>query len=251
MKNGSVHRIWYEEPEIWAREQESRVERECAFLERVFKEHSVRTVLDVGCGAGSHCGYLHGRGYSMTGVDLNKTLIRHAKRTYPDIDFSVADQTKLSFTNRFDAIITLCTVIAYATTNEDLVTTLQNHNRALKRRGILIIDTFNPIVFIDKATHLREQKKSANESGYASTRRYSVDENNQLSIDEATFTDKNGRIVSHDRSVKRMTFPQEIRYFLEQSGFTVLGFYGDFDLRRTTLDGHRMVVIAQKTTNPR
>jgi hypothetical protein len=141
----------------------------------------------------------------------------------------------------------LCTVIAYATTNEDLVKTLENHNRALKHHGILVIDTFNPIVFIDKAQYLHEQRKKADGSGYASVRRYSIDENAQLSIDEATFFDENGTIVSTDRSVKRMTFPQEMRFFLEQNGFEVLGFYGEFDLRRTKLDGHRMVVIAQKT----
>jgi SAM-dependent methyltransferase len=246
-KNGSVHRIWYEEPEIWAREQDTRVEKECAYLHRVFTEHGVRRALDVGCGAGSHCGYLKRLGYDVNGVDLNRTLINYAKKKYPDISFSVADQTKMSYANEFDAIFTLCTVIAYATTNEDLVRTLQNHNRALKRRGILIIDTFNPIVFIARAQYLHEQKKSTDSSGYSSHRCYSIDENRQLSIDEATFFDTNGAVVSTDRSVKRMTFPQEMRYFLEQNGFRVLGLYGDFDLRRTKLDGHRMVVIAQKT----
>jgi 2-polyprenyl-3-methyl-5-hydroxy-6-metoxy-1,4-benzoquinol methylase len=87
-KNGSVHRIWYDEPAIWAREQDARVEKECAFLHRIFTKHKVRRALDVGCGAGSHCAYLHRLGYSVTGVDLNTKLIAYAKKRYPDIPFS-------------------------------------------------------------------------------------------------------------------------------------------------------------------
>jgi hypothetical protein len=43
-----------------------------------------------------------------------------------------------------------------------------------------------------------------------------------------------------------MTFPQEMRFFLEQTGFKVFAFYGDFDLKHKLLDGHRMIVVAQK-----
>tara|TARA_Y100000034_G_C6803233_1_gene360449 strand:+ start:184 stop:936 length:753 start_codon:yes stop_codon:yes gene_type:complete len=245
--NGSVHRIWYDEPTLWASEQNSRVKKECAFLNKLFKKYKVRKVLDVGCGAGSHCGYLQKLGYSTTGVDLNKNLITYAKKQFPKIPFLVADQTKLKFKNEFDAVYTLCTVIAYATTNEDLIKTLQNHHRALKKKGILLIDTFNPIIFIDKAEYSRERRNKENALGYYAMRKYSVDENQQLSIDEATFFDsKTNKMISSDKSVKRMTFPQEMRFFLEQNGFKILGFYGDFDFKHKKLDGHRMIVVAQK-----
>lgn len=83
--------------------------------------------------------------------------------------------------------------------------------------------------------------------GLYAIRKFSADENKQLSIDEATFYDaKTNKKVSSDKSVKRMIFPQEMRFFLEQSGFSVLDFYGDFDFRHKKLDGHRMIVVAQK-----
>jgi len=131
--------------------------------------------------------------------------------------------------------------------NKDLAKTLKNHYNALKNKGLLIIDTFNPIIFIDKAEYEHERKNKTNAIGQYAIRKYSVDENKQLSIDEAIFYDaKTNKKVSSDKSVKRMTFPQEMRFFLEQAGFLVLGFYGDFDFKHKKLDGHKMIVIAQK-----
>tara|TARA_Y100000310_G_C20566954_1_gene755963 strand:- start:318 stop:1070 length:753 start_codon:yes stop_codon:yes gene_type:complete len=246
-KDGSVHRVWYDEPTLWASEQNSRVNKECKFLDQLFKKYKVKKVLDVGCGAGSHCIKLKKLSYIVVGVDLNKKLIQYAKKKAPEIDFSIADQRNLKFNKQFDAIYTLCTVIAYATTNEDLVKTLKNHYSALKNNGLLIIDTFNPIIFIDKAEYEHERKNKINAIGQYAVRKYSVDENKQLSIDEATFYDaETNKKVSADKAVKRMTFPQEMRYFLEQIGFSILGFYGDFDLKHKKLDGHRMIVVAQK-----
>ena len=245
--NGSVHRIWYDEPSLWAEEQNSRVKKECRFLDTLFKKHKVHKVLDVGCGVGSHCGYLKNLGYSPIGIDLNKKLIEYAKKHFPNIPFSVADQTKYKLKEKFDAVYTICTVISYVITNEDLFKTLKNHNASLKKNGLLVISTFNPIVFIDQKEYGHIRKVKANSLGYWSMRRYSTDLNKQLSIDEATFYDsKTGRVVSSDRSVKRMTFPQEMRFFLEQAGFRVLSFNSEFDFNHKVLDGNYMTIVAQK-----
>ncbi len=44
----------------------------------------------------------------------------------------------------------------------------------------------------------------------------------------------------------RLFFPQELRYFLETGAFRFLRFYGDFDVERTSLDGTRLIAVAQK-----
>ena len=41
-------------------------------------------------------------------------------------------------------------------------------------------------------------------------------------------------------------FPQELRYFLETNAFRFLCFYGDFDVESTSLDGTRLIAVAQK-----
>ncbi len=246
-RDGSVHRLWYEKPTLWASEQNSRISKECKFLDKLFKKYKIKNILDVGCGVGSHCIELKKLGYAPTGVDLNKKLIQYAKKKSPTINFSVANQRYLKFNKEFDAVCVLCTVIAYAVTNEDLIKTIKNYHTSLKNNGLLIIDTFNPIIFIDKAKYKHKWKDKKNALGLYAIRKFSVDENKQLSIDEATFYNaKTNKKVASDKTIKRMIFPQEMKFFLEQAGFSVLGFYGDFDFKHKKLDSHRMIIIAQK-----
>jgi SAM-dependent methyltransferase len=245
--DGSTHRLWYDKPVVWAAEQDPRVENECQFLHKIWKKYGIHQILDVGCGVGSHCGRFEELGYSVVGLDQNTKLVQYAKKRFPKVRFVTGNQTKLKFKNEFDAVYTLNTVIASAVTNEDLVKTLNSYCQALKKKGILLIDTFNPIAFIDKKKYCHRRKNKKNALGYYATRKYSVDENKQLSIDETTFYDsKTGKKVLSDKWIKRMTFPQEMRFFLEQTGFKVLAYYGDFDFKHTLLDSFRMIVIAQK-----
>ena len=244
---GSVHRIWYDKPFLWESEQNSRVNKECKFLDKLFKKYNIQKILDVGCGAGSHCVELKKLGYSPMGIDLNKKLIQHARKKSSEINFSVGDQKGLKFDKEFDAIYSLCTVIAYTITNEDLFKTLKSYHKSLKKNGLLVIDTLNPIIFIDKVEYKHEWKDKKNSLGLYAIRKFSIDENKQLSIDEATFYNaKTKKKVSSDRSIKRMIFPQEMRFFLEQAGFSVINFYGDFDFKHKKLDGHRMIIVARK-----
>ena len=52
-------------------------------------------VLDVGCGPGTVTAYLADRGVDVAGVDLSPRMIEHARRLYPECDFSVASSTEL------------------------------------------------------------------------------------------------------------------------------------------------------------
>jgi len=55
---------------------------ECDFLEKVFSKFSTRrinSILDLGCGTGSHSLPLAKKGFHLTGVDQSKTMINQAK----------------------------------------------------------------------------------------------------------------------------------------------------------------------------
>ncbi|WKG02556.1 class I SAM-dependent methyltransferase [Mycolicibacterium sp. HK-90] len=52
-------------------------------------------VLDVGCGPGTVTGYLAERGVDVSGIDLSPRMIEHARRLYPDCEFSVGSATDL------------------------------------------------------------------------------------------------------------------------------------------------------------
>ncbi|NMH76590.1 class I SAM-dependent methyltransferase [Pseudonocardia xinjiangensis] len=63
-----------------------------AFAESV---RGLGPVLDVGCGPGIVTAHLTGLGLDASGVDLSPRMIEHARRDYPDLQFSVASATDL------------------------------------------------------------------------------------------------------------------------------------------------------------
>jgi len=63
-------------------------------------------LLDVATGPGSLAAEAHRLGATTVGVDLSPGMIELAKKSYPDIDFRVADVEKLPFADRsFDAVV--------------------------------------------------------------------------------------------------------------------------------------------------
>jgi 2-polyprenyl-3-methyl-5-hydroxy-6-metoxy-1,4-benzoquinol methylase len=67
-------------------------------------------VLDPGTGPGHHAIYYASKGYSATGIDGSPTAIelakRNAERAGLQVDFQVADATKLDgFESRFDTVV--------------------------------------------------------------------------------------------------------------------------------------------------
>ena len=49
------------------------------------------TLLEVGCGSGAVAGFLHGRGYAVTGIDTAAPLVKKASERFPDANFIVGD----------------------------------------------------------------------------------------------------------------------------------------------------------------
>ena len=55
---------------------------ECDLLEKVFQRYakdSIKTILDLGCGTGSHAIPLTNRGYKVVGVDRSADMLSHAR----------------------------------------------------------------------------------------------------------------------------------------------------------------------------
>ncbi|HVV10157.1 class I SAM-dependent methyltransferase [Amycolatopsis sp.] len=63
-------------------------------------------VLDVGCGPGDNAIFLAGRGYHVTGVDGSPTAIERAKAKTDEVEFVIADATRLDgFEDSFDTVL--------------------------------------------------------------------------------------------------------------------------------------------------
>jgi ubiquinone/menaquinone biosynthesis C-methylase UbiE len=111
------------------------------------REKEVSSILDVGCGYGRSCFFLHENNYDVVGIDINKTQIEMAleeKRTrYNDagIDFLIGDARKLSFSSStFDGCVVMG--ILNLVSKADRYEVIQDIRRVLKPSGYLFVEEF-------------------------------------------------------------------------------------------------------------
>ncbi len=130
--------------------------RECDLLEQVFGGYGggpVRSVLDLGCGTGTHALDLAGRGYDVLGVDVSPPMIMEAQRKAAmappvgPVAFRLGDLRTCDPGRGFDAVTMLFSVLGYQTTNEAALEALRRARGNLRRGGLLVFDIwFGPAV---------------------------------------------------------------------------------------------------------
>ncbi|WP_051475578.1 class I SAM-dependent methyltransferase [Bacillus sp. J37] len=96
------------------------------------------TVLDVGCGTGQSCYYLHQLGYNVIGLDVDHLMIQQAKKRNKECQCEILyiqeDLTSTSLPDQLSDIILSESVLNF--TNLDL--TLPELKRILKPNGVMI-----------------------------------------------------------------------------------------------------------------
>jgi len=96
---------------VMVRNREMKQERWLHPFIPVLQQHSVRTVMDLGCGAGYGALVLAGLGYEVSGCDISETAINHAKEKAREKGYSIDYKTSdialpLPYKDRdFDAVI--------------------------------------------------------------------------------------------------------------------------------------------------
>lgn len=207
-------------------------EKECDFIEEAFRKYSrfkPKRLLDAGCGTGGHAILLAKRGYHVTGVDASRTMIKIAKEKIEKIGLNmnlrVNDLRKLQLHQKFDACICMFAVIDYLTTNKDIVDALTGIRRHLKKDSLFIFDFwYGPAVL----TVLPSPRlKTIVKNGLRVVRfaEPSLDCLHHLCIVSYHLIAINeNRILNetNEKHIVRFYFPEEIRHYLEESGFELL-----------------------------
>lgn len=245
-----------ENPEIWAMLQKKDAPKDVKFLIKLLKEFGkVKNILDVGCGAGSHMKEFVDKGYLVYGVDANPEMIKFAKKKYPSLKFDVQYMQTLDIKGKFDALICIGNIIAFNESNEEVLQTFKRFFKHLKKDGILVVQTTNPISYIENCNFRKsfvdtgeDRKKFGIKAVYSEE----INERKQTSISTRTFYRlKDNKKVGGYSKESRLYFPQELKFFLEQAGFKVLEFYSgnnisSMSLKDKKMDKRKMLVIARK-----
>lgn len=117
--------------------------KEVEYIDNLIKKYkkNSKTILDLGCGTGTHDILLSQKNYLITGVDQSQEMIDIAnKKSNNKLNLVKSDIRSLNLEKKFDVITSLFHVISYMTNNEDLDNFFQVCSKHLKKNGILIFD---------------------------------------------------------------------------------------------------------------
>ena len=226
---------------------------ECDFLETIFQKFGHKktaSILDLGCGTGSHALLLTRRGYEVTGVDRSTDMLAIARQRAAEcelkVDFQAGDIRRLDLGQSFDAVISMFAVISYQTRNTDLCAALQTVRRHLKPGGLFVFDCwFGPTVLAERP---ESRQRLIEENGERLLRFVTpvLDSTNQtVSVTYQLLRIRDDRLLEDVTEVHcmRFLFPQEIRYFLETNGFKMINLCPFLDLTRPPEEGDWNIVV--------
>lgn len=180
------------------------------------------SILDLACGKGRHAKYLSNLNYNVTGIDLSKNSIAHAKQYESStLNFEEHDMRAL-YPKAFDAVFNLFTSFGYFDDTNDNIKTIKAIKNSLNNSGFGVIDFMNVDYVIE---NLVASEIKTVEGIDFHINRYVKD--NYIHKDIA-FTD-NGKDFSFTEKVQIIRLDDFENYF-KQANCTLLEVFGDYKL---------------------
>jgi SAM-dependent methyltransferase len=206
--------------------------QESAVIFEAVKRHgsnAVKSVIDLGCGTGSHSLLLAKNGYSVTGVDMAPAMIRIADQKAESLPaaqrprFMVGDVRNFEGHGPFDLAIMMFAVISYLNSNEDLLAGLRNIRRQIKPGALLVCDFwYGPAVLSVRPNERIREIRMGDDSTvirHAKTTLNSFDHTADVSFKLWTLKSKQLESVTEETHTMRYLFPQEFKLALQLTGF--------------------------------
>lgn len=209
---------------------------ECDLIEeavRRYAAHAPKSVLDIGCGTGGHAIELAGRGYRVTGVDLSQAMLDVATRKCAGLSLAggtpqwlCGDAKDFESGREHDLGVMMFAVIGYLAENADILKSLRNIRRQLKRGALFICDFWYGPTVLTMGPSDRIRVFESNEGKTirsASTKLDVVRHTADVTI--GLWTLAGDRLVGESTEIHRLRyfFPQEFSMLLSVAGFRSVG----------------------------
>lgn len=218
------------------------------FFLSLIKSIEPKSVADLGCGTGRVTLEIAKLGCSVTAIDPNKESIACAKEKQGanGVSWVIGDSQNL-VSAAYDTVIMTANVAQVFITEESWKQTLQDVYRALKPGGHFIFDTRNPN---EKVWESWMQDDSVDEftndnDVYATWDEYDGIQDNVFTF-HTYYEQKSTHEVLKDTNQLIFRTYDEIFNALNETGFSMVSAYGDWELQPATKDSKSFIVECVK-----
>lgn len=180
------------------------------------------SILDLACGKGRHSIFLNSLGYDVTGLDLSKNSIEHAKTNESEsLHFEVHDMRDV-YETQFEIVLNLFTSFGYFQEEMDNFKVIQTIKSSLKQNGIGVIDYMNSPLVIDNL--IAHNSYESDGIKFELKRNYKdgfITKNIEVNDD--------GNSFHFEEKVRAFTF-QDFETMLSNAGLHLLDCFGSYKL---------------------
>lgn len=194
-------------------------------------------IADLPCGKGRHSIYLNSLGYRVTGGDLSKNSIEHAKQFENEtLHFEVWDMRK-SLENKYDAVFNLFTSFGYFEDDAEDLKVLKGMKSGLKESGVIVLDFLN----VQRTKNNLVEKETKEIDGIIFNIQREIKDGFILKH-ISFFAD--GEEHSYTEKVKFLDLKKMQEYF-NSAGLTIINTFGDYNLNEFNEENSsRLILIA-------
>ncbi|EQA44344.1 methyltransferase domain protein [Leptospira broomii serovar Hurstbridge str. 5399] len=221
---------------------------ETQFLDRLFRKHRIRNILDLGCGTGEHVTHFQGLGYKPKGVDSSVRMIEVAKKRYSHCRFEVGSMQTYKAAEQLDGIISLFGSFNYLLSNEEVEAALKHLEQNLKPAGIAVLEVWN-------AEPLRKIKRKAIAPVSQTKARNTIIQRNRgfrlVRADQATVVEVNYIYNLNSKEIKdkhlmRAYFLTEFQRMVSKHRMEILNVYSNYSEVKFRSNASRMILVLKK-----
>jgi SAM-dependent methyltransferase len=240
----------YDDAEFYDAEFATRV-LEISFYRR-YALRAEGPVLEVACGTGRITLPLARDGVDVTGLDVSRPMIEHARRKSAaeglNIEWLEQDCRKMRFGRKFNLVFSATNAMQHLLDLESVCAFLQAAHRALAPGGHLILDVFNPApAKLARTADSRYLHKTITAADGKSIR---VETASQYHPDTQIlhfdlFYLSGGQTLRTKQVNMRCFFPEELLALCRFHGLAVVNRFGDYDETEFSANSPKQILICR------
>ena len=220
------------------------------YIESLFGKYDCepKTILDVACGTGALTALLASRGYSMTGIDRARGMLKVARQKAENLDLDIpfhqGDMLNFQLDQQFDVILCTYDSINYASNEKELQETFKRVSTHLAPEGLFIFDITTEKNIVE---HFHNRTFSENHQDYSFIWKNNYIHHTKMCRTFLTFFIREGEMFHRYEEVhhQRIYEVGTVNDLLKAAGYRTLSAYDMYTFNRWTRSSDRINFTAQ------